>query len=143
MAHSVFEKCYSGRREAAIVSPFAGTTRDVLEISLDIGGYPVILCDTAGLRATEDPIEKEGLKRAKVTASMADLVIIVVDPSKMSTLESCSLADFIDDQCSQLKVHTGRNHHSIWHPFSNSQSFIDSRSGYLPSGPNQQNRPRQ
>lgn len=90
------------------MSPFAGTTRDVLEISLDIGGYPVVLCDTAGLRLSDDPIENEGLKRAKVTASLADLVIIVVDASKLSTLEHSSLAEFIDDQCSRLNVPTGK-----------------------------------
>lgn len=106
--HFTFGKLYLGRREAAIVSPFAGTTRDVLEISLDIGGYPVVLCDTAGLRLSDDPIENEGLKRAKVTASLADLVIIVVDASKLSTLEHSSLAEFIDDQCSRLNVPTGK-----------------------------------
>ena len=103
----LFDKSYLGRREAAIVSPFAGTTRDVLEISLDIGGFPVVLCDTAGLRLSDDPVENEGLKRAKSIASMADLVMIVVDPSKISALERSSLTDFIDDQCSQLNVQTG------------------------------------
>lgn len=61
------------------MSPFAGTTRDILEISLDIGGYPVVLCDTAGIRTSNDPVEQEGLRRAKEAASHADLVIIVVD----------------------------------------------------------------
>lgn len=79
----------------------------MLEISLDIGGFPVVLCDTAGLRLSDDPVENEGLKRAKSIASMADLVMIVVDPSKISALERSSLTDFIDDQCSQLNVQTG------------------------------------
>ena len=46
------------RREAAIVSPYAGTTRDVIEVHLDLGGYPVTILDTAGLRSSEDPVEQ-------------------------------------------------------------------------------------
>ena len=52
------------RKPTAIVSPIAGTTRDVIESTIDIGGYPVVLCDTAGLRITDDPIESEGVTRA-------------------------------------------------------------------------------
>src|SRR5205085_12337171 len=52
------------RREAAITSPIAGTTRDVIEVALDLGGYPVVLADTAGLRDRADVIEQEGLRRA-------------------------------------------------------------------------------
>lgn len=52
------------RKPTAIVSPIAGTTRDVIESTIDIGGYPVVLCDTAGLRTTNDPIENEGVTRA-------------------------------------------------------------------------------
>ena len=55
---------YTGQRPAAIVSPIAGTTRDVIESTLNIAGYPVILSDTAGLRETNDEIEKEGVRRA-------------------------------------------------------------------------------
>lgn len=51
-------------REAAIVSPLAGTTRDVIELSLNIGGYPVIISDTAGIRHTDQQIEKLGVDRA-------------------------------------------------------------------------------
>lgn len=54
----------SGQRPAAIVSPIPGTTRDVVETTLNVGGYPVLLSDTAGLRETEDIIEKEGVVRA-------------------------------------------------------------------------------
>ena len=52
------------RRPAAIVSPIAGTTRDVVETSVNIGGYPALLSDTAGLRETQDMVEKEGVRRA-------------------------------------------------------------------------------
>jgi tRNA modification GTPase len=67
------------RREAAIVSPYPGTTRDVLEVHLDLDGYPVALLDTAGIRASEDPIEQEGVRRATEQARDADLVLWVED----------------------------------------------------------------
>jgi tRNA modification GTPase len=67
------------RREAAIVSPYAGTTRDVIEVHLDLGGWPVTLLDTAGIRAAEDPVEMEGVRRAFERAAAADLVLWVVD----------------------------------------------------------------
>jgi tRNA modification GTPase len=63
------------RREAAIVSPHAGTTRDVIEVHLDLDGYPVTLIDTAGLRETNDPVEQEGVRRARTRAESADLVL--------------------------------------------------------------------
>jgi tRNA modification GTPase len=66
------------RREAAIVSPYAGTTRDVIEVHLDLGGYPVTLLDTAGVRETNDPVEQEGVRRARQRAAEADLVLWVV-----------------------------------------------------------------
>ncbi len=67
------------RREAAIVSPHAGTTRDVIEVHLDLAGFPVILRDTAGLREVADPVEQEGVRRARNAVSDADLVLWVVD----------------------------------------------------------------
>ncbi|ABD05103.1 tRNA modification GTPase trmE [Rhodopseudomonas palustris HaA2] len=63
------------RREVAIVSPHAGTTRDVIEVQLDLGGYPVTLIDTAGIRESEDSVEQEGVRRAKARAAEADLVL--------------------------------------------------------------------
>ncbi|WP_322514969.1 tRNA uridine-5-carboxymethylaminomethyl(34) synthesis GTPase MnmE [Rhodopseudomonas palustris] len=63
------------RREVAIVSPHAGTTRDVIEVQLDLGGYPVTVIDTAGIRESDDPVEQEGVRRAKARAAEADLVL--------------------------------------------------------------------
>lgn len=68
------------RREAAIVSPYAGTTRDVIEVHLDLGGYPVVLLDTAGIRDTRDPVEEEGVRRARERAADADLVLWLTGP---------------------------------------------------------------
>ena len=69
------------RRDAAIVSETAGTTRDVIEVHLDLGGWPVVLADTAGLRASPDAIEQEGVRRAKARAAAADLRLLVLDAS--------------------------------------------------------------
>jgi tRNA modification GTPase len=67
------------RREAAIVSPYPGTTRDVIEVHLDLAGYPVTLLDTAGIRVSEDPVEQEGVRRAAERAATADLILWVID----------------------------------------------------------------
>jgi tRNA modification GTPase len=67
------------QRDAAIVSEIPGTTRDVIEVHLNLGGYPVILADTAGLRDSEDRIEQEGVRRARARAEVADLRILVLD----------------------------------------------------------------
>lgn len=69
------------RREAAIVSPIAGTTRDVVEVRLVVSGYPVWVADTAGLREAQDAIEAEGVRRALARAEEADLRIWVSDAS--------------------------------------------------------------
>src|SRR5580704_7749133 len=67
------------RREVAIVSPHAGTTRDVIEVQLDLDGYPVTVIDTAGIRESEDPVEQEGVRRARARAAEADLVLWISD----------------------------------------------------------------
>jgi tRNA modification GTPase len=67
------------RREVAIVSPHAGTTRDVIEVQLDLDGYPVTVIDTAGIRETHDPVEQEGVRRARARAADADLVLWLAD----------------------------------------------------------------
>jgi tRNA modification GTPase len=63
------------RRDVAIVSPIAGTTRDAIEVRLDLGGIPVTLIDTAGMRDSDDAIEAEGVRRARALAERADLVL--------------------------------------------------------------------
>ncbi|MDY0881956.1 tRNA uridine-5-carboxymethylaminomethyl(34) synthesis GTPase MnmE [Dongia soli] len=88
------------RREAAIVSAQAGTTRDVIELHLDLGGYPVTLADTAGLRETVDAIEAEGVKRAFDRAAAADLKLLVLDGTALGTerpLVDAETAKLIDD----------------------------------------------
>lgn len=67
------------RREAAIVSASPGTTRDVIEVDLDLLGYPVTIVDTAGLRSVDDEVEREGVRRAKTQAKEADLRLLVFD----------------------------------------------------------------
>jgi tRNA modification GTPase len=68
------------RRDVAIVSPIAGTTRDAIEVRLDLGGIPVVLVDTAGLRDSGDEIEAEGVRRARQRAAHADLVLRLRSP---------------------------------------------------------------
>jgi tRNA modification GTPase len=70
------------RREAAITSPIAGTTRDVIEVAIDLAGYPVVLADTAGLRDSADAIEREGLRRALARAETAELRLFVFDAQR-------------------------------------------------------------
>jgi tRNA modification GTPase len=101
------------RRDAAIVSPIAGTTRDVIEVHLDLQGYPVSLIDTAGVRGhTDDPIEREGMRRARASAAGADLVLWLMDagasdtpmpersspPSPAATWAVVNKADLIDER---------------------------------------------
>lgn len=68
------------RREVAIVSEEAGTTRDVITVRLDLGGYPVVVSDTAGIREAPGAIEREGVRRALAEAGSADLVLWLIDP---------------------------------------------------------------
>ena len=100
---------YLAGRDAAIVSETAGTTRDVIEVHLDLGGYAVILADTAGIRATENAVEAEGVRRAARTAEEADVRLVVLDgatwpevppdvagaaaPDDMVVLNKCDLLD--------------------------------------------------
>ena len=68
------------KRDIAITSEKAGTTRDIVEAHLDLGGYPVTVADTAGIRASEDTIEQEGIRRARSWAESADLRVLILDP---------------------------------------------------------------
>ena len=81
------------QREAAIVSPYAGTTRDVIEVHLDLGGLPVTLLDTAGIRETDDPVEMEGVRRAQQRAQGADLVLWVVNAGEVGVAKNAAAKD--------------------------------------------------
>lgn len=70
------------RREVAIVSATPGTTRDVIEVTLNLDGVPVVLVDTAGLRDSGDEVEQEGIRRARARAESADLVLWLVGPGE-------------------------------------------------------------
>jgi tRNA modification GTPase len=70
------------KRDIAIVSEQAGTTRDALEVHMDIMGYAVTLIDTAGMRETEEVIEKEGIRRARIQAEQANLRLLLIDPTQ-------------------------------------------------------------
>ncbi|MDB9810944.1 tRNA uridine-5-carboxymethylaminomethyl(34) synthesis GTPase MnmE [Candidatus Pelagibacter sp.] len=70
-------------KEAAIVSEIAGTTRDVIEIHLNIDGYPVVVSDTAGIRESKNEIEQKGIKLALDKAENADLKLIVIEPKSI------------------------------------------------------------
>ena len=74
-------------RDAAIVSHHAGTTRDVIEVQMDIAGYPVILMDTAGLREAGDEIEEEGIRRAKARAGQADIKLALFDGAELPSMD--------------------------------------------------------
>ncbi len=84
-------------RDAAIVSHLAGTTRDVIEVDLDLNGWPVILSDTAGLRESSDEIEQEGIRRALSVAERAHVKLAVFDGSKLPNLDQATV-DLIDEQ---------------------------------------------
>jgi tRNA modification GTPase len=80
------------QRDAAIVSDIAGTTRDVVEVYLNLGGYPLLVADTAGLRESGDVIEQEGVRRARHWAETADLQLAVFDGSDLPNLDASTRA---------------------------------------------------
>ena len=82
---------FLSKRDVAIVSEIAGTTRDVIETHLNLDGYPVIVSDTAGIRESKNEIEKKGIKLALKKAEDADLNIIVIEP------KSVDFAGFLND----------------------------------------------
>jgi tRNA modification GTPase len=84
------------QRDVAIVSDIAGTTRDIIEGHLDIGGYPIIVQDTAGIRSkSNDLIEQEGINRAIKSAQFSDIKIIMIDASKP---DYSGIESLIDDK---------------------------------------------
>jgi tRNA modification GTPase len=93
-------------REVAIVSAIPGTTRDAIEVALDLKGVPVVLVDTAGLRESKDPIELEGVKRALARAASADLVLWLTEaggpspmpPSGAKTIVVWTKVDLVDSE---------------------------------------------
>lgn len=84
--------------ERAIVTETPGTTRDYLHADISIDGVPVTLVDTAGLRETADPVEREGVRRSREMAASADLVLFVLDGSRASSAEDRSAYDEIADR---------------------------------------------
>jgi tRNA modification GTPase len=83
------------QRDVAIVSETAGTTRDVIEVRLDLGGYPVIVADTAGLRDSSDSVEREGVRRALARAAKADLVLLLQDGTTKIDVSRETAADLV------------------------------------------------
>lgn len=79
-------------RNAVITSEQAGTTRDVIEVNMEIGGYAVVLSDTAGLRDSDDAVEREGVRRAREAAAQADLRLVVIDGLAWPDHDAASLA---------------------------------------------------
>lgn len=104
-------------RDVAIVSEHAGTTRDIIEVHLDLAGYPVILADTAGLRpedlgsSAQDSIESEGIRRAITCAETADLKLLLFDATRLPDIDKHTLG-LIDDKA-LLVFNKGENRTDI------------------------------
>ena len=101
-------------REAAITSEFAGTTRDVIEVRMDLGGLPVTLLDTAGLRDTDDVVEGIGIERARERALAADLRVFLIEAGKTPDFEPlpndiirAAKADTLTDSSHAISGKTG------------------------------------
>ena len=94
-------------REAAIVTSEPGTTRDVIEVHMTIGGFPVLMMDTAGFRKTEGAIEKEGMKRAVNRLNDADLILWLVDPS-------CTEQESTQDTSILSSLHKDESETTVW-----------------------------
>ena len=90
---------YLSDKRVAIVTDEAGTTRDIIEVTMDFEGFPVILNDTAGIRSTESEVEKIGVKRALEKAEVSDLILILSDNEDFSVPE-------LKSKCKKILVHT-------------------------------------
>ncbi|OIQ33179.1 MAG: tRNA uridine-5-carboxymethylaminomethyl(34) synthesis GTPase MnmE [Alphaproteobacteria bacterium MedPE-SWcel] len=102
-------------REAAITSAFAGTTRDVIEVRMDMSGLPVTLLDTAGLRETDDPVEGIGIERARGRAAQADMRVFLAEEGEVldvkfedGDLRLLPKVDLRDDAKSGVSGHSGQ-----------------------------------
>ncbi len=89
---------YLSKRDLAIVSEIAGTTRDIIEAHLNLDGYPVVISDTAGIRDSKNEIEKKGIKLALKKSENADLNIIVIEP------KSIDFKDFFNDNITKKSI---------------------------------------
>lgn len=87
---------FLSKREKSIVTDIAGTTRDAIEESIIIGDVPLVLIDTAGIRETEDKIEKIGTEKSMEIAKAADLILILLDASRETTNEEIKLINLFD-----------------------------------------------
>ena len=90
---------YLSDKRVAIVTDEAGTTRDIIEVTMDFEGFPVILNDTAGIRSTKSEVEKIGVKRALEKAEVSDLILILSDNEDFSVPE-------LKSTCKKILVHT-------------------------------------
>ncbi|MEM9966575.1 MAG: tRNA uridine-5-carboxymethylaminomethyl(34) synthesis GTPase MnmE [Pseudomonadota bacterium] len=102
-------------RDAAITSSTAGTTRDIIEVRMDLGGLPVTLLDTAGLRESDDEIERLGVERALNRASQADLRVFLAEPDDVLMLEASNddilvrpKGDLLNDDMNSISGLTGK-----------------------------------
>jgi tRNA modification GTPase len=90
-------------RDVAITSPFAGTTRDPIEVAIDLRGYPVVLVDTAGIRDTGDPVEQEGVRRARQRAEHADLTLWLDDAEQRAAASVEGPALLVRTKCDLVR----------------------------------------
>jgi tRNA modification GTPase len=102
------------RRQAAIVAATAGTTRDVIEVHLDLEGYPVLVADTAGIRAAGDAIEAEGVRRARQWAGAADLRVAVFAANEAP--ESAAAAEALIDEDTMVVLNKVDLGPAAWRP---------------------------
>lgn len=123
-------------REAAITSEFAGTTRDVIEVRMDLSGLPVTLLDTAGLRDTDDHVEGIGIERAKERAVAADLRVFLIEDGQSPDFEPlagdivvAAKADTLSDVRNAVSGKTGQGLSELVSKVSDKLSSLAGRSG--------------
>ncbi len=115
---------YLTQRDISIVSTIPGTTRDIIESHIDIGGYPIILLDTAGIRDSDDEIEQEGIKRAKAAIESADINIFIQsieeieshhyhDKNTINVINKIDLKHNLQKKCTALNSTTHQNYIEI------------------------------